>query len=174
MIDRRHVAALVSGLAVVMGVAGCATDVQGTGTADAGAVSAYQSAVAVANAATAASVCADWNTGYTTRLVATKATVAFTDNSSWTWAGIIPLIDSEQTAITTENTALNGLVTRAAVKPDVQHALQDYQAKLTAYSAALTTDTTAKGTGTATWPHVRPASSALEDSADAVRSVCDL
>ncbi|GAA4390323.1 hypothetical protein GCM10023147_18130 [Tsukamurella soli] len=125
-------------------------------------------------AATVSGVCTDWNTAYTTRLAASNATVAFTKNSSWTWDGIQATIATEQSAIQTETGVLDGLITRASVKSDLQAALQDYRAKLTAYSSALQADNAARGTGTATWERSNPASDALAASARSVRSVCNL
>ncbi|MDF0530855.1 hypothetical protein P0W64_15580 [Tsukamurella sp. 8F] len=162
-------AALAVGL---LGLAGCATAVPGTGGADVSQVASYKSAVAAKAAAQVKAACADWDAGVTTRRTASKATAAYTKNPTWTWPGIMPLVRSELTAVENESRTVPSLITRATSDPEVVSSLRDYQTKLDAYSSALRADSNAKGSGASTWPTANTARDKLLLSQIAVEAAC--
>lgn len=167
-------ATLVVG-ASLFALAGCGS-VAGTGSADPQDVAAYQSTIASSRAAAAAaagkSACSSWQSGYDTRIVASRATVAFTKDPKWTWDGITGLINAEFAAIATETGRLPGIIATENLAPTIKTAITDYKAKLDAYNDGLRADQAARGSGENTWVKSNPAFSALGDAASAVRRVC--
>ena len=167
-------AALAAGVSVVA-LAGCAS-VPGTGSADPQDVAAYQSTIAASRAAAAAaagkSACASWQAGYDIRIVASRATVAFTKDPKWTWDGITTLLNAELAAIDTESGKLPGVIATAQPAASILTAITDYKSKLDAYGAALRVDQAARASGDATWAKSNPAFDALGTAATAVKRVC--
>ncbi len=167
-------AALAVG-ASLLALAGCGS-VPGTGSADPQDVAAYQSTIASSRAAAAAaagkSACASWQSGYDTRIVASRATVAFTKDPKWTWDGITGLLNAEFAAIATETGKLPAIIATENLAPTIKTSITDYKTKLDAYAEGLRADQAARGSGDATWVKSNPAFSALGDSASAVRRAC--
>ena len=127
---------------------------------------------AAAAAAAGKSACASWQSGYDTRIVASRATVNFTKDPKWTWDGITGLLNAEFAAITTEAGRLPGIIATENLAPTIKTAITDYKTKLDAYADGLRADQAARGSGDNTWVKSNPAFSALGDSASAVRRVC--
>ncbi|BDD83975.1 hypothetical protein TPB0596_37380 [Tsukamurella pulmonis] len=113
-----------------------------------------------------------WYANRAPRLKATRATVEFTKNPQWNWAGIGPVIDAEQNAIATELRTLPGTINRAASHPRLANALRAYQARLTEYSRALNADRAARGTERATWTRSNPAYDRVTDASNALHAIC--
>lgn len=166
--------ALVIGAAVAA-LAGCGT-VAGTGSADPKDVAAYQTAVSASRAAAAASAgksaCSSWQSGYDTRVVASRATVAFTKDPKWTWDGITGLLNAELAALDTEAGKLPAIIATAQPAAKIHTAITDYKAKLDTYNAALRQDRATRGSGGDTWTKSNPASDALDAAAKAIRNIC--
>ncbi|WP_248489436.1 hypothetical protein [Tsukamurella sp. PLM1] len=169
-----------AGAAVAVGaslfvLAGCAT-VPGTGSADPQDVAAYQSTIAQSRAAAAAaagrSACSSWQSGYDVRVVASRATVAYTKDPKWTWDGIQNTLNAELAAIATETGKLPAIIATENLAPTVKTTMTDYKAKLDAYAEALRADQSARGSGDATWTKGNPAYTTLNTAATAVRNAC--
>ncbi len=172
---RGRMGAVLAAGAALTALAGCGT-VAGTGSADPQDVAAYQSTIAASRAAAAAaagkSACSSWRAGYDVRLVASRATVAYTKDPKWTWDGITGLLNAELAALDTEAGKLPAIITTSEPAAAIHTALTDYKTKLDAYNAALRQDQAARGSGTSTWVKSNPASDALDKSASAVKTAC--
>jgi hypothetical protein len=172
----RTIVKVASALTLVGVLSGCAIDEAGNATSDPKDVAKYAASVSASRAATVAktvsSVCQQWDDNYETRRAKTRATTNFTKTSGWTWAGILPLVSAEISAINTEADALSALITQAAVKAALATTLSTYRDSLTAYGAALQADTNARGSEDNTWPKSNPAGRTLASSITEVQSVC--
>lgn len=171
---RRAGAALAVGVSLAA-LSGCAA-VPGAGSADPQDVAAYQSTIAASRAAAAAaagkSACSSWRAGYDVRIVASRATVAYTKDPKWTWDGISGLLNAELAALGTESGKLTSVLTTAQPAASVHTAILDYKTKLDAYTEALRADQAARGSGDATWPKSNPAFSSLGTAYTAVNRAC--
>ncbi|KXP11173.1 hypothetical protein AXK57_07395 [Tsukamurella pulmonis] len=170
----RSIATATAALAGTVLVTGCT--VAGTGSADPSAVAAYQSTIAASRAAAAesarVSACAAWETNVDTRLVATRATTAFTKDPNWQWDGIAGLVNAELAAIETESGKLPGIVATPNLQESLKTLFSQYKTKLDAYGVALRADAQARGSGDQTWPKRNPASSAMVDTLERIEAVC--
>lgn len=171
---RRTAAAVATGVSLVS-LAGCAA-VPGTGSANPRDIAAYQSTIAASRAAAAAaagkSACASWTSGNDVRVVASRATVAFTKDPKWTWDGISGLLNAELAAIGTESGKLPSIISTAQPAASIQTAITDYKTKLDAYGDALRVDQSSRASGDSTWAKSNPAYDALNTSTSAVKRVC--
>ncbi|MGZ9827522.1 hypothetical protein ACXYTP_11475 [Tsukamurella ocularis] len=161
--------------ASLLALAGCGS-VAGTGTADSQDVAAYQSTIASSRAAAAAaagkSACASWQSGYDTRVVATRATAAFTKDPKWNWDSISGVLNAEFAALETETGKLPSIISTAQPSATVHTAIVEYKSKLDAYTAAMRSDQAARATGEATWEKTNPAAKVLDTAVSGVRRAC--
>jgi hypothetical protein len=173
--NSRRIAGALATASALAALAGCAS-VPGTGGANPTDVAAYQSTIASSRAAAAAeagkSACASWKAGYDARIVATRATVAFTKNPGWNWDTITGTLNAEQASIATESGKLPAVLTTAQPNPSVHTLLTDYKTKLDAYGQALRTDQAARGIEDQTWTKSNPARSELIASTNTLSSAC--
>ncbi|RDB48915.1 hypothetical protein, partial [Tsukamurella tyrosinosolvens] len=119
------------------------------------------------------SACASWQSGYDTRIVASRATAAFTKDPKWNWDGITGTLNAEFAAIATETGRLPGIIATENLAPTIKTAITDYKTKLDAYADSLRADQAARGSGDNTWVKSNPAYTSLTQSASNVRSACN-
>lgn len=117
-------------------------------------------------------VCHEWARNGQVRVEKSNASAAFSRNPNWRWDGIAPLIHSENAAIRTESAALPALISRAAGRPAVASALQNYRVALDQYGAAKIADLNARGYDENSWPRSRPATQRVNAASKAVDSAC--
>ncbi len=168
-------AAVLAAGGAIAAVAGCAP-VQGSGSAAPSDVTHYQSAVSSSRAAEAAaaakSACASWRSGYEVRRVATRAMVDYTHTPDANWDGIVPTLNGNVAAVTTESGKLPAVIATAQPSPNVHTLLIDYKTKLDAYGSALKADQAARGEGERSWVKAEPAERALLNAEDALEGAC--
>lgn len=165
------VAGVLAGAALF---AGCS--VPGTGSADPSDVAAYETTIAASRAAAAATArttaCTAWTTNINVRLVASRATAAYTKTPGWKWDGITPLVNAELAAIATESGKLPGIIATPNLAPTLTTLFTDYKAKLDAYATGLRADSQARGTEEQTWPKRNAAVTPLIDAETATSKAC--
>ncbi|TWS23378.1 hypothetical protein FK268_13890 [Tsukamurella sputi] len=155
-------------------LAGCT--VAGDGSASPSDVAAYQTTIASSRAAAAASAlssaCTTWSQNLSTRLVASRATAAFTKTPGWQWDGIAGLVNAELAAVATESGKLPGIIGTANLQPTAKTLFTDYRTKLDAYGEALRADAQARGSEAQTWAKRNPASETLIAAEKAIQATC--
>lgn len=171
---RRTGAALLIVGAAALATAGC-TPVEGSGSAAASEVAAYQSTIAASRAAAAASAktsaCTSWRSGYDVRNAQTDATVKATQDGDWNWDSIGPALQTEIAGIATESGKLPAVIATADLAPTLKTVIGDYRTKLDAYGEALRADQTARAT-TSAWARSNPALKELDTVARNIMGIC--
>lgn len=163
--------AVLAGASVL---AGCT--VPGSGSASPSDIAAYETTIASSRAAAAASAltsaCTAWSQNIDTRLVASRATTAFTKTPGWQWDGIAGLVNAELAAVATESSKLPGIIGTANLQATVKTLFSDYRTKLDAYGTALRADAQARGSEAQTWAKRNPAAESLVAATKAIEAAC--